>query len=424
MSHSEIDPRRWGWAIGGSVLAHLVLLAFVLQQSHLAKVPPSGPAALLATAELAGEPVFIDVSMVDGPTVPLAIPPPEDSTPDLHDAREADRDRDVAETVAPRVAADPRATRPAPDHGIDGGQRLARAWRRDTGSLQQRVTDGASAFQPAHQRTSRQATSPQAVRREPTVGIGDAVATQVPARLPALAQHASPEEGVEPDGTGQQDGTRQGAVTEVETVLVAETPVADRGQGPLDVERGTRMFDNDRRGPIRDDQSVRNASAATQTGIVDFSRAAATAPIDAPQGRGPATSAGAVARPSSGVAANEQGAANPQKLGEEVSERTQDRHYDRYFQEISMLVSRQRVFPRSLALRLEQGETIVYFVVRTDGKLSDGVRVVKSSGFDEFDNEAIRAVLRAAPFPPMPNAATARPRPVSMRVLFDNQVVR
>jgi TonB family protein len=262
------------------------------------------------------------------------------------------------------------------------------------------------------------------VRREPTVGIGDAAATQVPARLPALAQHASPEEGVEPQSTGQQDGTQQGAVTEVETALVAETPVADRGQGPLDVERGTRMFDNDRRGPIRDDQSVRNASAAAHTGIADFSRAAATAPVDAPQGQGPGSAPGAVTRPSSGVAASEQGAVNPQKLGNEVSERTQDRHYDRYFQEISMLVSRQRIFPKSLALRLEQGETIVYFVVRTDGKLSDGVRLVKSSGFDEFDNEAIRAVLRAAPFPPMPNAATARPRPVSLRVLFDNPVVR
>ena len=58
-----------------------------------------------------------------------------------------------------------------------------------------------------------------------------------------------------------------------------------------------------------------------------------------------------------------------------------------------------REFPKALALRLEQGETIVEFVVGVDGRLGDGPRVVKSSGFEEFDSAALRAVRRAAPFP-------------------------
>ena len=93
-------------------------------------------------------------------------------------------------------------------------------------------------------------------------------------------------------------------------------------------------------------------------------------------------------------------------------------------QEISQRVNRIREFPKRLALRLEQGETIVEFVVRTDGQLGDGPRVVKSSGFEEFDSAAMRAVLRAAPFPPMPGGPSARPLPVSLRVAFENPLVR
>ena len=76
-------------------------------------------------------------------------------------------------------------------------------------------------------------------------------------------------------------------------------------------------------------------------------------------------------------------------------------------------------FPRRLALRLEQGVTVVYFVVGADGRIADGPRVVKSSGFDEFDKAAIGMVRRAAPFPPMPFVI-----PISMSVIFDNPVIR
>ena len=73
---------------------------------------------------------------------------------------------------------------------------------------------------------------------------------------------------------------------------------------------------------------------------------------------------------------------------------------------------------------VEQGETIVYFVVGVDGRLGEGPRVVKSSGFEEFDSAAMRAVRQAAPFPPMTDPRTARPRPMSMSVTFDNPVIR
>jgi protein TonB len=81
-------------------------------------------------------------------------------------------------------------------------------------------------------------------------------------------------------------------------------------------------------------------------------------------------------------------------------------------------------FPKALALRLEQGETIVGFVVDAEGRLIDGPRVLKGAGFQEFDAAALRKVRRAAPFPPLPSPGGTRSLRMSLRVTFDNPVVR
>jgi TonB family protein len=82
-------------------------------------------------------------------------------------------------------------------------------------------------------------------------------------------------------------------------------------------------------------------------------------------------------------------------------------------------VARALRFPPRLALLLEQGETIVAFTIGPNGHLEGGIRLLKSAGFEEFDAEAKAAVSRAAPFPP-----TGRSHAVSMRVPFENPVVR
>jgi TonB family protein len=376
-----------------------------------------------AAAEMAAEPVLIDVAMIDSPSA-ASIVRAQEPVPRLWDATQADRDHDVPLTIAPRVAAEPLPAKPSADRGLAGGHTPSAAWRRDQTALQARVTDGATVAQPSRQRTAAQASSPQAIRRERLVGIGDAARSRTPARLPASAQYAAPDQGTEEKGAGTTEGTRAGVTTAVDVPRVAEAVVADRGQGPLDAEQGKRTFDDEQRGPAADDRAMRLASTERQPGIADFSHPAATAKIDTTNGQGPGLDPGAGARPSAGAAPSETGATAIDQRGPAVSERTRDRRYDRYIQEIVGRVNRERVFPKALALRLEQGETIVFFTLRADGKISDGVRVVKSSGFDEFDSEAVRAVLRAAPFPPMPDPATARPIPMSMRVGFDNPVVR
>jgi TonB family protein len=98
---------------------------------------------------------------------------------------------------------------------------------------------------------------------------------------------------------------------------------------------------------------------------------------------------------------------------------TAEREYFRYQAEIRRRVASALQFPKRLALMLEQGETVVHFDVRPDGRLKGSVRVVKSAGFDEFDAAAVSAVTRAAPFP-----ATGRALSISMPIAFDNPLVR
>jgi TonB family protein len=181
------------------------------------------------------------------------------------------------------------------------------------------------------------------------------------------------------------------------------------------------MFDVERRGRAADDRTRRAVSNESHPGITDFSHAGVTAAVDARDGRGPGDAPGAVSRPANGAAPAVYGARNPQELAAEAAQRARERVYDHYRQEIQRRVQNVLVFPKVLALRLEQGEAVVTFMVRPDGALGDGPRIVKSSGFEEFDAEAVKAVLRAAPFP---RRAETTGMSLSMPVTFENPLVR
>jgi periplasmic protein TonB len=342
------------------------------------------------------------------------------------DAPAGERDNPVDRTRAPAQGDGRERAAPAPDQGAAGGAPLAHAYRRDSSELRARLTDGASENQPSRLRTSHHRSSPQAMRREPRVGIGDSAHTVDPTRAPesvAQTEAADPATGGEPAGAGASAASMASPAAP-STAPLADKQTAEHAVGPLDAEAGARRFDVQRPGAAADDQTQRTASTEMHPGITDFSHPAAPARIAAPTGRGPASTPGAVAWRSAGTAPAELGAPAPQEDSSTIDERTQDRMYQRYYLEIKQRVERVREFPKSLALRLEQGETIVQFVLGVDGQLRDGPRVVKSSGFSEFDSEAVRAVKRAAPFPPMPGPSKARPLPVSLREIFDNPVIR
>ena len=414
-------------ALGASGLVHLgILVAFVAYGRTTEPVETAtGPLEEHWTA-LALAPVATSVEVTDIEVTEL---PPADAPPPLvrpWDAPAGERDNPIARTRAPADSDSRDRRAPAPDSGLGGGAPLDHAFRLDRSTLRSRLTDGAAEAQPARLRISRRRASPQAIRREPTVGIGDSVRTVAPSRAPISPANAAadPSLGGEPAGAASAAAPATFSEAPPLVARVDPDPNAGHAVGPLDAEVGRRSFDTQQPGRAADDRTERTASAELHPGITDFSRAAAPQPLALAEGRGPSQSPGVVSRPAAGSAAAELGARNPRELSGQVDERTIDRRYDRYIEEIRQRVRRIREFPRSLAVRLLEGETIVTFVVDVNGRIGDGPRVIKSSGFEEFDAAAVRAVRRAAPFPPMPNPATAGPLSVSLRVIFDNPVVR
>jgi TonB family protein len=414
-------------ALGASALVHLgILVAFAAHGRSSERVgagrsPVDDPRTAQALA-----PIALAVEVTD---VEVAELPPTDAPPPLTrpwDAPPGERDNPIERTRAPADSDSLDRQAPAPDSGLAGGAPLDHAFRLDRSTLHSRLSDGAAEAQPARLRISRRRASPQAIRSEPTVGIGDSVRTLLPSRAPISPANAAADPVVGGDPAGAALTATPASLSKAPALVarVEPDPDAAQGVGRLDAETGQRTFDTQQSGRAADNRTQRTASAELHPGITDFSRAAAPQPVAFAEGRGPSQSPGAVSRPAVGTAAAELGARNPRELSGDIDARTLDRRYDRYLDEIRQRVRRIREFPRSLAVRLLEGETIVVFVVDVNGRLGDGPRVTKSSGFEEFDAAAVRAVRRAAPFPPMPDSATARPLSVSLRVIFDNPVVR
>lgn len=416
--------RHGGWtkAVAGSCAVHAALLLGLWRGTR----EPAPAEAAQVVVELKADPTAWDKAAA--PEGTLAEPPlpaiDEAVMPRVADAPEGERDN-AAKTVAPREGEGRARAAPAPDSGDEGGRLPGLATRLDCSTLQSRVADAASDAQASRLKTSSRSASPQAVRRERVTGTGDSVRTSEATRAPSAATPA-PSPGA-PEAPSDVAGPAAGAdeqASRAEAALVEHAsarPERETGAGPLDAETGARMFDVERRGRVADDQTSRAVSNASHPGITDFSHEGVTAAVDTHQGRGPGAAPGAVAQPTKGVAPALYGAHNPQELAAETVERTRARVYDRYRQEIQRRVQNVLVFPKVLALRLEQGEAVVTFIVRPDGGLGEGPRIVKSSGFEEFDAEAVKAVLRAAPFPRRQENTGLS---LSMPVTFENPLVR
>jgi TonB family protein len=413
----------WRWAVAGSCVVHALVLVGLWRG---AARQPSVAEAAQVVVELKADPTAWDR------LVGIAEPLPDPPLPTVDeavfarplDAPPSDRDNAVAKTVVPREGEGRERATPAPDQGEAGGRLPGLATRRDRSTLQSRVADAETDAQPSRLRTSRRSSSPQAMRREAKTGVGDSVRTSEATRAPSAAAPESPPAPAlaPPDVAGPAEGAKVAA--RVESLVLAtasERPTPDRGAGPLDAETGARTFDVEARGRVADDQTRRAVSNEAHPGVTDYSHAGVTSAADMHQGRGPGDAPGAVARATNGAAPSVYGARSPQELAAEAAERTRERLYDRYRQEIQRRVQNVLVFPKVLALRLEQGEAVVTFVVRPDGALGEGPRIVKSSGFVEFDAEAVKAVLRAAPFPRRTETAGIS---LFMPVTFENPLVR
>jgi TonB family protein len=388
-----------------SLLGHVALFGIIVRQAQISALAVDADAALWAdAAAAAASPTWVDLKSV------TELPPPEPEAPPEH-LPAGDQARSVTAESAPQLGTTDLRGSPAADSGEGAGRSSSLAFRRDRSTLRSRAADNASDYRISHERTASTASSPQPLRQEPRVGSGDSSRSKRPRPADAVAAGqtlpSDPDGAFDPQPTAPSGSTQQ---SDTGRDLI-------RGDGPLDAERGFRRFDVAQHGVAQDAQSARAASNESHPGRFELSAPAASGPGS--EGQGPSEAPGAVSRPTSGNAAAVRGAPVEAPRGPDLAMSAAEREYRRALGEIRRRVEKTLRFPKRLALELEQGEAVVYFVLRPDGRIDGAVRVVKSAGFDEFDAEAVGAVKRAAPFPPMSRAFT-----ISMPISFDNPLVR
>lgn len=394
--------RRWGVSVFCALGGHGALLLAVVaggdpgspREERVQGWKGFGPPPTLADLRRARGATVVLLSVTETRPLPVPLFPPA-----VEDENQA---------VSPRHSAQgaPSPDRaPAPDRRTEdqAGMRNQQIHRRDRNTLRGQLSDGARHYALPRSHTGAQSQSPQAERQESRVGVGDSIRGARETREWSDAQGpgtAWPPENADesPDG-----------------VQVAGTSAT--GEGPPQAEKGPRRFDVEQRGRAVDNAAVRSASDQQEPGIIEYAEAGT--PGVAQGHRGPGSEDGASAKTGPGRNPVTPGSRTGIPTADEAKKRTQAAHRQRLERNIQAKATAAMVFPRQMALLMHQGETIVRFVVATDGRLAGPVVVVKSAGFRQFDEEAVAAVRRAAPFTQMPEALSVR-----MRMRFDNPAVR
>ena len=102
-----------------------------------------------------------------------------------------------------------------------------------------------------------------------------------------------------------------------------------------------------------------------------------------------------------------------------VSLNTSDPVYVTYFTKIKQLILSRWEYPE-LALRYGlEGRLSVEFTIGANGQL-ERLRVVRSSGSHILDEEALRAIQAAAPFPPIPRWIQPNPLRIFGDMIYDD----
>lgn len=86
-----------------------------------------------------------------------------------------------------------------------------------------------------------------------------------------------------------------------------------------------------------------------------------------------------------------------------VNLNTREFKYISYFSKIKSKIELVWNYPQIAVMRGEQGTVHLKFTIVEDGNLED-VQLIKSSGYPVLDEEVIRAVRTAAPYPPLPKS--------------------
>ena len=98
----------------------------------------------------------------------------------------------------------------------------------------------------------------------------------------------------------------------------------------------------------------------------------------------------------------------PEDSQDTISLDTQDKRYVSYARIIKESIMGQWGYPPEARENLIEGKLMVVFSLSRNGHLT-GIQIVRSSGHSILDDEALRAIRTAAPFPSFPdNISVAR----------------
>jgi len=102
-----------------------------------------------------------------------------------------------------------------------------------------------------------------------------------------------------------------------------------------------------------------------------------------------------------------------------ISLDTKDKRYITYAKIIKEKIMVHWMYPLKAKELLIEGNLMIIFSLNRDGKMIQ-IKVHKPSGHEILDNEAIRAINMAAPFPPFPEHLTAGR--LNIRANFDYRI--
>ncbi len=201
-----------------------------------------------------------------------------------------------------------------------------------------------------------------------------------------------------------------------------ESEAADSAFGRPSVDRGPATTTAEQTGRVRDDRDSELLAAQLLQSVVDSSRRRGREPGIGNGGVGGGGAPGSGGGTEAGGRAQAYGPGS----GRHGALDTGDPRYVRWYLSQRRRVERVLSFPEERALAMDQGLTVVSLRVNRDGTLAAPPRRKRSSGFADFDAEALRAIRAVAPFEPLPDelAPNREVLVLDMTIDFQNPMVR
>ncbi len=97
---------------------------------------------------------------------------------------------------------------------------------------------------------------------------------------------------------------------------------------------------------------------------------------------------------------------------------TQDVRYRGYRYAIWKKIDERLYFPEAAATGKVRGKVVVRFEVTRDGRLAT-LKLLRSSGFPLFDEEAMMAIRKSAPFPKFPPTIKLNRLAIKSEILYE-----